>query len=294
MLYENDQLTVKHIRVDHEKDLHLLKGSKYVHSNMLAVYPQVLADLKNGCQVLFSGTPCQVAGLKGFLQKDYENLYTIDLICHGVPSQQLFSQYIAFEESKHKSKITTFKFRDKKQGWKLHGSMVLENGETVYFDPEESSYYQLFLNSYTYRENCYSCPYASDHRPGDVTIGDYWCVELVHPELMAENGGPIEHEKGVSCLIANNEKGQAILAEFGNGIKCWRSSYENASKYNRQLTSSSEMKDERAIVLALAREDYHNLDNWYRKRLIPIKIKRRVRRAVPRQVKDFIKKLLGK
>lgn len=292
MLYENEQLHVRHLKVTSIEHLNLLKGSKYVQSNMHGIYSEVLADLKHGKTVLFSGTPCQVAGLKGFLQKDYSNLYTVDIICHGVPSEQLFQQYIAFEESKHNLKITDFRFRDKNQGWKLHGSMTFNTNETIYFEPENSSYYQLFLNSYTYRENCYSCPYASDHRPGDITIGDYWCIELVHPELLTENGGMIDHEKGVSCMIVNNDKGNELLSKYGSDIKCWKSSYENASKYNCQLTAASLLKEERNVVLKLVQNNYKSLDTWYRKRLIPIKIKRFLRSRIPKPLKEQLKKLL--
>ena len=294
MQYYNEQLHIRHIKVTDESDLYLLKGSKYVQSNMQDVFPDVLSELKRGTTVLFSGTPCQVSGLKGFLRKDYPNLFTIDIICHGVPSEQLFQQYISFEEEKHKSKIINFRFRDKKQGWQLHGAMTFENGETIYFEPEKSSYYQMFLNSYTYRENCYSCPYASDHRPGDITIGDYWCIDLVHFEYLSENGGQIDHEKGVSCMIVNNSKGLELLDTFGTGIKCWTSSYENASKYNRQLTAPSILKKERTIVLNLARQNYKVVDRWYRKRLIPIIVKRYLRAAIPRPVKNFIKGILHK
>lgn len=292
MLYEREQLHVRHIKATSIDQLNLLKGSKYIHSNMQGIFPDVLTELKQGKTVLFSGTPCQVAGLKGFLQKDYSNLYTIDIICHGVPSEQLFQQYIAFEENKHNAKITSFRFRDKKQGWKLHGSMTFNTNKTFHFEPEESSYYQLFLNSYTYRENCYSCPYASEHRPGDITIGDYWCIELVHPELLIENGGPIAPLKGVSCMIVNNNIGNELLSQYGSGIKHWKSSYENASKYNRQLTAPSQLKEERDIVLGLAQTSYKALDRWYRKRLIPIKIKRTIRASIPRPLKNFIKKFI--
>lgn len=292
MLYENEQLYVKHIKVTSTEQLNLLKGSKYVHSNTQGIFSDVLTELKCGKTVLFSGTPCQVAGLKGFLRKDYPNLYTIDIICHGVPSEQLFQQYIAFEENRYDSKITTFRFRDKKQGWKLHGSMTFDTNETICFEPEKSSYYQLFLNSYTYRENCYSCPYASAHRPGDITIGDYWCIELVHPELIVENGGEIDHEKGVSCMIINNDKGDELLSNYGSGIKYWKSSYENASKYNRQLTAPSQLKKERDLVLELSRNNYKSLDFWYKKRLIPIKIRRKIRSSIPKPLKNFIKKCI--
>lgn len=298
MEYENGQLWPRHVCVTEQKELYRLKGSKYVQSDLGNSFSDIQTRLKAGQTVLFSGTPCQVAGLKGFLRKDYDNLYTLDLVCHGVPSDKLFREYIAYEEKKRKAKVTGFRFRDKSAGWKLHGAMTLEDqsgqARTVYFEPEESSYYQMFLNSYTYRENCYSCPYASDHRPGDITIGDYWCIELVHPELLAENGGPLDHEKGVSCLIVNNPKGKQLLERYGKGILRWESSYENAAKYNRQLTAPSALKPEREVVLALSREGYDKVDVWYRRRLRPIKVKRAIRAAVPRPIKVLIKKMLQK
>ena len=115
-------------------------------------------------------------------------------------------QDIAFEENKYNSKVTAFRFRDKKQGWKLHGSMTFDTNETIYFEPENSSYYQLFLNSYTYRENCYSCPYASEHRPGDITIGDFWGYEKIMPE--------IDESKGISLLNVNSSKGNIYITSI--------------------------------------------------------------------------------
>lgn len=294
MQYYNDQLHIRHIKVTNETNLYLLKGSKYVHSNMDNIYPDVKSELKKGTIVLFSGTPCQIAGLKSYLQKDYPNLFTIDIICHGVPSEQLFQQYIAYKEDEYHTKIVSFRFRDKKQGWQLHGAMTFENGQTIYFEPEKSSYYQMFLNSYTYRENCYSCPYASDRRPGDITIGDYWCIDIMHPELLIENGGEIDLEKGVSCMIINNNKGKLLLTNYGSGIKRWNSTYENASMYNRQLTAPSRLTEERSTVLKLAQDDYSQLEHWYQRRLIPIKINRFIRSIIPRPVKEILKKLLRK
>lgn len=292
MEYENETLIPRHICVTELGELVKLKGSKYVQSCLGNCYSDVRSRLDNGQSVLFSGTPCQVADLKSFLRKDYDNLFTIDIICHGVPSAKLFRDYIRFEEQKNNKKIVDFRFRDKSAGWKLHGSMTFDDGETVYFEPEESSYYQMFLNSYTYRENCYSCPYASDKRSGDITVGDFWCIDLVHPELLTENGGELEEKKGVSCMIVNNPKGSRMLELYGNGIRRWESAYENAAKYNRQLTAPSSRKPERETALSLAREGYENVERWYRRRLRPIKLKRAVRSAIPRPVKDLMKKLL--
>ncbi len=292
MEYESGRLYPRHICVTERSELIRLKGSKYVQSDLGNTYPEVRRRLESGQTVLFSGTPCQAAGLRGFLRKEYENLFILDIICHGVPSVKLFQDYIAFTEKKQNQSITGFRFRDKSAGWKLHGSMTLANGKVLSFEPEESSYYQMFLNSYTYRENCYTCPYASDHRPGDITIGDYWCIELVHPELLAESGGPLDSAMGVSCLIVNSPKGCELLERYGKGIHRWESSYENASKYNRQLTAPSQMKPERQTVLALSREDYEKVEKWYRRRLRPIQIKRALRGAVPKPVKRLLRRIL--
>ncbi len=294
MVCEDGLLTARHMCVTEREELIRLKGSKYLQSDMGDTYRQVRERLEAGQAVLFSGTPCQVAGLKSFLQKDFPLLFTVEIVCHGVPSAKLFRDYLAYEEAKRGAKITAFRFRDKSGGWQLRGAMELTDDEgktqTVTFPPEESSYYQLFLNGYTYRENCYSCPYASDYRAGDVTIGDYWGIELVHPELLAENGGEIQEKRGVSCLIVNGEKGRALLDRYGGGIRRFPSSYDKAARYNRQLTAPSEPKAERDTVLALARKDYLAVERWYRRRLRPIKVKRALRRMVPRWAKKLVKR----
>lgn len=208
----------------------------------------------------------------------------------------MFQDYLAFEEQKRKKKIVDFKFRDKSEGWKLHGKMVLEdkNGkrENICFEPEQSSYYQMFLNSYTYRENCYACPYACDNRPGDITIGDYWCIDLVHPEMLVQNGGVFDEQKGVSCLIVNDAQGQKMISLYGNGIEKRVSTFENAARYNGQLKHASVLKPEREVVLKKYSMGYAAVDKWYRRKMIPIRIQRRIRAAIPRRAKDAIKKIL--
>lgn len=295
MCSENEFLSPKHIRIENKADLHLLQGSKYVQSELGFTYQRVKVDLDNSKTVLFSGTPCQVDGLRGFLRNDYDNLYTIDIICHGVPSIQMFKDYLRYVEQKKQKKIVDFKFRDKSDGWRLHGKIVLEDSagkkQTEYFEPEQSSYYQMFLNSYTYRENCYSCPYAGDKRPGDITIGDFWCIDLVHPEMLVQNGGCFDEKKGISCLIVNSEQGYKLLDLFGAGIERRNSTFENAAKYNGQLSHPSPLKPERAVVLQKYAQGYEKLDRWYRRKLIPIKVKRRIRAIVPKKMKNAIKKL---
>lgn len=298
MTYDG-KLYVRHIGIKNLSDLNKLKGSKYIQSDVQGIFKEIRNHLNNDNRVLFSGTPCQVDGLKGFLKKDYNNLYTIDLICHGVPSQQFFQDYIRYIEKKKHIKIIDFKFRDKHDGWKLYGKikyMDLNNEiKEDFFKAEESSFYQLFLNSYIYRENCYQCPYACKNRPGDITIGDYWCIDLVHPEYLIENGGSIDEKKGVSTLIINNEKGNDLVTRYGTKIQKYESSYQQASKYNAQLIRPSVLNDKRNLVLKMYRKyGYEKVDTWYKRKLLVIKMKRKLIALIPQKIKKMIKLIIKK
>ena len=296
MLYENQNLVIKHIGIDKIEELCKLKGSKYVQSNLENVYVEIKRHLEHNETVLFSGTPCQIAGLRGYLQRTYANLYTIEIICHGVPSAKLFQNYLGYIESKEGKKDSRiFIFEDKSSGWKLYGKMILENRDGSqkerYFEPEESSYYQMFLNGYTYRKSCYFCPFASEYRQGDITIGDYWGIELVHPEYLKKYGGEIEKEKGVSCLIVNNEQGRTMLAKYGSNIIKYPSSYQRAAKYNAQLVQPSALKRQREKVMKLQKQNYACVERWYQKRRNRILFVRKLRSMIPKRIKIFIRKI---
>lgn len=297
MQWENGGLRVRHIAVENAEDLVQLQGSKYVQSAIGDTYAQARDFLEQGRPVLFSGTPCQVAGLYGYLGNDAANLYTVDIVCHGVPSEQMFRDYIHLEEEKKSGHIVEYYFRDKSQGWKLHGRMTVkdQNGDrkSVFFEPEESSYYQLFLNGYTYRENCYSCPYAGENRSADLTIGDFWGIEVVQPELLRGSNGPMDETKGISCLVVNTSKGEMLLKSVPE-IRTFSSTFEKAQKYNGQLREPSRRKPEREKVLQLYRTGYENVEKWYRRRLLRVRAKRAVRRAIPPEVKRTIRMMLGR
>ncbi|WP_279155102.1 Coenzyme F420 hydrogenase/dehydrogenase, beta subunit C-terminal domain [Thomasclavelia cocleata] len=299
MFYKNNKLEVQHIEITVIEDLIKLKGSKYVQSSCNQVYPKIKKQLEQGKIILFSGTPCQVDGLYGYLKKEYKTLYTIEVICHGVPSQKLFNDYIAHIESKRKIKIIDFKFREKSKGWKLFGMLKYIDGNgninCDYFEPEESSYYQMFLNSYTYRENCYSCPYASKNRVANITIGDYWCIDLVHPQYLKENGGMIDEHAGVSTMIINNVHGKLFFNEYGKNIALFESTYKDACRYNKQLIHPSILPSLRSKVFSMYEDaGYIKVEKWYKRRLLTIKIKRKLISMIPKRIKDFMKKFLKK
>lgn len=238
-------LSVSHTLIDHTDQLYRLQGSKYVQSRMGTIYHSIAELCQQGKTVLFCGTPCQVAGLRAFFQQQPpSNLYLIDLVCHGVPSEQMFSDYIHFLEKQLHGTIRDFRFRDKTNGWGLQAKLCYldrkQRASSRIIASSASSYYSLFLDSEIYRDSCYSCPYAGGARPGDLSIGDFWGIEEEHPEYLAVNGGALSLEKGISCLMVNTEKGQELLSSHGQQLSLYSSSFEKASRHNRQLRQPSQ------------------------------------------------------
>ena len=202
----NEDFHVSHIRTA-GAEWQKLRSSKYVQSNMGDAFSQVKEDLQKGNEVLFTGTPCQVAGLKAYLAgMDTSGLLTVDLICHGVPSPKVWRDYLALLKKKRKKEIGSINFRNKEGcGWhssnlrieSANGEIMLEKSQ------KEGFFFQLFFKHWVIRPSCFSCQYANLNRVGDLTIGDYWGVENAHPEL--------DDDKGLSLVLANTAKGQAAL-----------------------------------------------------------------------------------
>lgn len=251
----DDKLSAVHIRVSSSDDLHKLQGSKYVQSEIRWIYKSVKKDLDNGIKVLFSGTPCQIGGLKSyFLNQQYDNLYVIDLICHGVPSNRFFQKYLDYQEKKLNCRIKDYTFRDKTIGWGLVGKMTVltDKGKlkTKLIPDKLSSYYNLFLRGLIYRDSCYECMYAQRNRVSDITIGDYWGIENEHPELLAENGGSLSKKNGISCVLVNSEKGENLLMKYGKKLQLYSSDFEKAARKNKQLNAPMNLdKDMREKIV---------------------------------------------
>lgn len=198
----DESFHVSHIMVSHEKELAGLCGSKYIGSNPGLIYQQVKALADEGKPVLFSGTPCQVAGLNQFLGKPYENVVTCDFICHGVGSARVFRKYIAFLEKKSKDTARNVLFRNKK-------STYINSQFTVFFDKKEVSTYYAenpfaygFSSGKINRMSCSSCQYAKIERTSDITLAD-----LIH-ELSLK-----EKKQGASLVLVNSAKGKALFLE---------------------------------------------------------------------------------
>lgn len=217
----DQNFNVKHIKAEKISDLEKMKGSKYVQSNITGVFKQVKADLEQGRDVLFSGTGCQCAALKSYLNKDYDNLYIIDIVCHGVPSQKFFDDYLKQLEKKYKSKLISFNFRTKKIKGEIQDiEAIFENGKTYRNYPDLDNYRLFFAKNLSLRPSCYNCKYANTERVGDITIGDFWGLEKSMPDFKSRYG--------TSLIIISTQKGQKLFEEISDSLEIKESTLQNA------------------------------------------------------------------
>lgn len=198
---------IDHFRVAHKRATtpggrDEFKGSKYVQSDLSGIFRMVKADLKAGLPVMFSGTPCQTAGLLSFISPRLrENLYVVDIVCHGVPGPYIWRDYIAYIEKKMGAPLISVDFRDKKHfGWTAHRESFQTAGK---FRPD-NTYTYLFYEHIMFRHSCGVCPFTNLKRPSDITLADFWGWQKAVPGFNAD-------DKGVSLVLCNTEKGRALL-----------------------------------------------------------------------------------
>ena len=205
--YDKD-FNLTHRLVDKAEDLAALRGSKYVQSDIGDVYRRVEQALKAGRPVLFTSTPCQVAGLYSFLGKSYDNLVTCDFVCHGVPSPTLFKAMVReVVRKKNVADPMAFRFRDDR-GWGIRLSLIDKDGVEYNDGVADKFYYESFLQGLHNRENCYQCRYASFSRVADLTIGDFWGLGSWWPFCHSDK------YKGVSLLLLNSQRGSQFVASI--------------------------------------------------------------------------------
>lgn len=280
---------VTHRQVLCREELAPLLGSKYVQSTTGDCYRLAAQQLKTGKPVLYCGTPCQIAGLYGYLGGDRDNLITADLVCHGVPSGRMLQQYIGLLSDRLGGKVTDFSFRDKAVGWGINGSVTTEkNGrqKKVTLWQSASSYLYYFTQGWLYRDSCYRCPYACAHRPADITLGDYWGIENAHPSYLKKD---LSDKKGISLVIANTSKGEALLEQL-NTVRLLPSTFQKASAGNGQLCHPSTPGKREELMELYRHTGWEGLQTrfqssigWRRhtsriKSLVPVPIKRWLKR----------------
>lgn len=218
---------VRHMGVETLEDLEKLRKSKYVQSRIADTYTQARTFLQDGRTVLFSGTPCQIAGLKSYLGKDYDNLLTIDLICHGVPSNKLLKEHIGHLEDMYGS-LKEIQFRDKQNGWgNVSVSYQMEDEKKVAQCYKDDFFYG-FDHYYFLRPSCYECQYRRKRSGADITIGDYWGIQKEHSEFTNNN-------RGISCIIIKSQKGNQLFQDCRDKLIYLESTVRKIVNYNTWL-----------------------------------------------------------
>ena len=204
----NESNSIEHIFVNDDKDLAKLRGSKYVQSNLKNVFEEVKKSLESNLTVCFSGTPCQVSGLLSYLDKDYDNLITVDMICKGVPSPKLWKKYVDYQEKRYNSKIKKVYFRKKTYGYHS-GTMelVFENDKKYRGSGRVDYYLKSFYKDISSRPSCYDCSFKTDKHPSDFTIFESWHASTVVPGLKDDN-------LGYTSVLINTDKGRNLFSKI--------------------------------------------------------------------------------
>lgn len=229
-------LVVRHIRIDKQEDLWKLKGSKYVQSSIVDIIPQIKDDINGGRNTLFVGTPCQVGAIKKLFKHQPDNLYLLDLICHGTPSVNLLWNYL--NDKCKKQHFDNVKFRDENGKYCLK---AISQGKAVYQEKLDRQHYEgwfisTFFEGYTYRESCYNCQYARPERASDITIGDFWGLGKKDPSIKIP-----QRKYGCSVILPITTKGNLIVQAVSDRMNIYERPVEEAIEGNSQLNAPVQM-----------------------------------------------------
>lgn len=241
---------VEHAIIDKLENIPILRRSKYIQSNTKDIFSQVKEIISTKKNVLFVGTPCQCAGMTGFLNKTYENLFLCDFICRGVNSPMIYQTYLMEVEARYGSLVKEVWFKNKANGWNRFGTkIVFENGQEYFGsrdeDPFMHGYIKKGLNLYM-RPSCGQCEFKGVHRPVDITLGDFWGVNL------QKN---CDVEKGVSAVMVHTEKGARLFESLQRNI-CYESkTVDDIIPYNTCLTDSAKVSGKSDLFYGLIKKD---------------------------------------
>lgn len=240
----DENFSVRHISVEDDGRLTFLQGAKYVQSTIGTTFMEIEKELKRGRQVLFSGTPCQCVGLKAFLGKEYDNLLTVDLICHGVPSPKVWQTYIDYRSGKENNgkRPVKINMRSKASGWsKYSAEFDYGEGNITRVQNNQDLFIRAFIGNICLRGSCSDCAAKGVERCTDLTLGDYWGVWNQHPEF--------DDNKGVSIVFVHSEKGKNALQRAAENAEWIEVSVEDAYRENISLMVSSKAHEKRRDFL---------------------------------------------
>lgn len=272
----NNEWDVVHGYIETYEDIDKLQGSKYVQSTIGNSYKKVKEFLEKDRYVLFTGTPCQIEGLKNFLGKEYEKLITQDVICHGVPSPKAWKKYKEYRIKKDKENPKKISFRNKDNGWSNFNMKFSYEKSNYKKNQQTDLFMQAFLRNTILRDSCYNCHFKKKDRVSDITLADFWGIDRILPDFYDNNG--------VSLVIVNSEKGKILFEKIKNDIKCREVDLLQAIKYNPSMVKSVKADPKRE-------EFFENIDNYDFNKLVnkftskPVFIKR-----VLSRVKKYYKK----
>lgn len=280
-----DCYSAEFISVTSKEQLTKLRGSKYLQAKVGNTYRSVKEDVVAGKLVLFSGTGCQVNGLKRFLDNEYDNLICVDVICHGAPSPALWKKYAIYQEQKNAGKLKGINFRCKDESWTDFGMKEIcksiPDNETkkLYISKDKDYYMQMFLRDYCLRPSCYECA-AKNVKMSDLTIADFWGINDVAPEM---NDGI-----GTSLVLVRTEKGKDVFKKVSSSMKLKEVSYEDGVRGNpAEYKSCTRPMQRNTFFDDMQSMSFEELKQKY---AAPIKLSFITR--VKRKAKKVIKKVL--
>ncbi|MBQ9664482.1 MAG: Coenzyme F420 hydrogenase/dehydrogenase, beta subunit C-terminal domain [Oscillospiraceae bacterium] len=288
---DNQRFEVKHLGVYKQEDVDLLIGSKYYQSRMEGIYPEIKKKLLNNQMILFSGTPCQVAGLKSYLKgsgvKEISKLLTIEVLCHGVSSRKVILHYLEWLEKKSGKKIKDLHFRTKKRRWYDKGSSMeiyYNDGSMRIMNRYADPFYLAFNHSMSLRPSCYSCRFAKIDRIADITIGDFWGAEKYIDDKQ-------KLHNGIGLVMVNSDTGREFWEKAAGIITSFPADIQKAIPRNGAIIKPVKKPTSRQIFFdSLDMCEFNELivKCFGRKRLMKIRIKGAIGEERIKQIKRTV------
>lgn len=236
----DEDFTVSHSCVDTKGELEKFRGSKYVQSKIGDTYKQAKDFLKQGRKVLFTGTPCQIAGLKRYLVKNYDNLLCQDIICQGVPSPMVWKNYLndRIKGQGEGYQVKKVSFREKDEGWKQYQMKIIFESDEIYQkNKNKDEYLKIFMKFLSIRPSCFECKFKGKYRESDITLADFWGIENVEPSM--------NDNKGTSLVLINTRKGQKLMNEIKGKMIYKNVAFLDSIKSNPMYSKSIQFSDMR-------------------------------------------------
>ena len=251
--------SAKHILINKVDELYKLRGSKYIQSDINGIFEKIKELLLVNKTVMFTGTPCQIAGLKSFLKTDYENLFCIEVICHGVPSTGLWEKYVDYVESKYNKTLENVYFRSKKYSWSNFGINKIHTDSTQKFQLSfENPYFRMFNSNLCLRKSCYDCKFKGLNTKADISLGDFWNIEKINSRL--------DDGKGISLVLINTEKGKQLFNSISDKVNICISDvdYTTACDLNNAIFKSMIInKNREQFFLDMKTMEFDDLSKKY-------------------------------